>query len=75
MEKMKTAGCPIMGASIVGSSAVIAPDGRVLSSPETANEQLIIADLDMNLVTKAKTFKDASGHCALHPLTCTRLCH
>ena len=63
LEKMKTAGSPIMGTSIVGSSAVIGPDGRVLSAPKTANEQLVIADLDLSLVTKAKTFADASGHC------------
>jgi hypothetical protein len=77
-ELMKTAGAPIMGASIVGSSAVIGPDGRILSAPETPNEQLIIADLDLNLVTKVsctvprpgrmlmplqtKTFADAAGH-------------
>lgn len=60
---MKTVGSPIMGSSIVGSSAVIGPDGRILSASKTANEQLIIADLDLTLVTKAKTFADASGHC------------
>lgn len=60
---MGTAGSPIMGHPIVGSSAVIGPDGRILSSPETANEQLIIADLDLSLITKTKTFADASGHC------------
>ena len=62
---MGTVGSPIMGASIVGSSAIIAPDGRILSAPKTANEQLVIADLDLSLVTKAKTFADASGHCRL----------
>ena len=55
-----------MGAPIVGSSAVIAPDGRILSEPKTANEQLILADLDLTLVTKAKTFADASGHCTCY---------
>ncbi|KAF2482334.1 carbon-nitrogen hydrolase [Neohortaea acidophila] len=59
---MGTAGSPIMGHPIVGSSAVIGPDGRILSAPETANEQLIIADLDLSLITKTKTFADASGH-------------
>ncbi|KAK3714675.1 hypothetical protein LTR37_007655 [Vermiconidia calcicola] len=62
IELMKTAGGPIMGSPNVGSSAVIAPDGRILSASETANEQLVIADLDLKLVTKAKTFADASGH-------------
>ena len=60
---MGTAGSPIMGTSIVGSSAIIGPDGRILSSPKTANEQLVVADLDLSLVTKTKTFADASGHC------------
>ncbi|KAK3720832.1 hypothetical protein LTR37_003495 [Vermiconidia calcicola] len=62
IELMKTVGGPIMGSPTVGSSAVIAPDGRILSASETANEQLVIADLDLKLVTKAKTFADASGH-------------
>ena len=52
-----------MGASIIGSSAIIGPDGRILSAPKTANEQLVVADLDLSLVTKTKTFADASGHC------------
>jgi len=60
---MGTAGSPIMGSSIIGSSAIIGPDGRLLSAPKTASEQLLIADLDLSLVTKTKTFADASGHC------------
>ena len=52
-----------MGAPIDGSSAIIAPDGRILSASDTPKEQLILADLDLSLVTKAKTFADASGHC------------
>lgn len=63
IEQMKTAGTPIMGHAIEGSSAVIGPDGRILSAPKNPNEQLIIADLDLSLVTKNKTFADASGHC------------
>lgn len=62
-ESMKTVGAPIMGTSIVGSSAIIAPDGRILSAAKTANEELVLADLNLSLVTKAKTFADASGHC------------
>ena len=61
---MKTEGMPIMGSLIPGSSAVIAPDGRLISEVETMTEEkLIIAELDLSLVTKAKTFADASGHC------------
>ncbi|KAF2765237.1 carbon-nitrogen hydrolase [Teratosphaeria nubilosa] len=62
IELMKTAGSPIMGSAITGSSAIIGPDGRILSAAETPNEQLIIADLDLSQVTKTKTFADASGH-------------
>ncbi|KAH9844928.1 carbon-nitrogen hydrolase [Teratosphaeria destructans] len=62
IESMRTAGSPIMGSAIAGSSAIIGPDGRILSATETPNEQLIIADLDLSLVTKTKTFADASGH-------------
>lgn len=61
-EKMKTTGSPIMGAPIPASSAVIGPDGRILSA-SNANEKLLVADLDLSLVTKTKTFADASGHC------------
>lgn len=59
---MQTAGSPLMGAPNVGSSAVFGPDGRLLSAPETANEELVFADLDMASIVKAKTFADASGH-------------
>jgi nitrilase len=61
-EVFKNRGTPVMGSPNTGSSAVIAPDGRILTSPGQ-NEQLVFADLDMSLVTKAKTFADASGHC------------
>ena len=60
---MGTAGSPIMGHPIRGSSAVLGPDGRVLSAAETENEELLIAELDMELVVKTKTFADAAGHC------------
>ncbi|KAF2223322.1 carbon-nitrogen hydrolase [Elsinoe ampelina] len=62
LEAMKTTGSPLMGTPVNGSSAVIAPDGRIISEADTPNEKLIIADLDLSLVTKAKTFADASGH-------------
>lgn len=62
IQAMQTAGAPIMGHSIQGSSCVIGPDGRILSKMDNPNEKLIIADLDLNLITKTKTFADASGH-------------
>lgn len=60
---MGTDGSPLMGHPIQGSSAVIGPDGRILSATEGQNEKLIIADLDMKQVIKTKTFADAGGHC------------
>ena len=62
---MKTGGSPLMGAPIKGSSAVIGPDGRVLSASDTLNEQLILADLNLAEITKSRTFADAAGHCKL----------
>lgn len=46
---------------------MIGPDGRILSAAKMKNEELIVADLDMNEVVKAKTFADASGHCNVLP--------
>ena len=63
VQLMGTGGSPIMGHPIRGSSAVIGPDGRVLTAAETENEELIIAELDMEQVVKAQTFADAAGHC------------
>ena len=57
-----------MGVPVEGSSAIIGPDGRILSASETPNEELILADLDLSQITKAKTFADASGHCTCNPL-------
>lgn len=54
-----------MGQPIQGSSAIIGPDGRILTELKNPNEELIIADLDMRQVIKTKTFADASGHCKL----------
>ncbi|KAK3068457.1 hypothetical protein LTR53_013949 [Teratosphaeriaceae sp. CCFEE 6253] len=62
IKAMSTAGSPIMGSPIQGSSAIIGPDGRLLKSADSGAEQLIIADLDMSMVTKTKTFADAGGH-------------
>lgn len=62
IELMGTGGSPLMGHPAQGSSAVIGPDGRILTKLDTPNEQLILADLDMTQVIKAKTFADASGH-------------
>lgn len=57
-----------MGTPTKGSSAVVGPDGRILSASDTRGEELIIADLDMSQIIKTKTFADASGHCIV--ITC-----
>jgi nitrilase len=66
IEAMGTKGSPLMGAPNKGSSAIIGPDGRILAGGygKTAveNEKLVIADLDLREVTKARTFADACGH-------------
>ena len=72
IDRMKTAGGPVMGQSNPGHSAVIGPDGRLLTKP-VEGEQLIIADLDLGLVTKTKTFADASGHCKCEAMLVTTL--
>ncbi|RFU74512.1 carbon-nitrogen hydrolase [Trichoderma arundinaceum] len=64
IEVMRTKGSPIMGQPLGGRSAVIGPDGRVLSIAKTPGEELIIADLNLTDTTKAKLFADASGHCS-----------
>jgi nitrilase len=62
-----------MGSPVPGSSAIVGPDGRVLSKPDSPTETLIIADLDLSLVTKTKTFADAAGHC-MSNLVASKFC-
>lgn len=61
IDKMGTKGSPLMGAPNKGSSAIFGPDGRVLSK-QGPDEQLLLGELDLQLVTKTKTFADAAGH-------------
>ena len=63
LELMGTAGSPIMGSTAVGKSAIVGPDGRILATTKTGEEELLVADLDMSLITKTRTFADAAGHC------------
>lgn len=60
-------GSPLMGHPTQGSSAVIGPDGRMLTEAGSKNEELIIADLDLEQVVKTKIFADAGGHCKWSP--------
>lgn len=59
---MKIAGSDMMGIPIGGCSKIFCPDGRLLDTGHTPDEQLIIADLDMDLIIKAKTSADPIGH-------------
>jgi nitrilase len=52
-----------MGSPVHGSSAIIAPDGKILvDGRKYGNDELLVADLDMALVIKSKTFADPVGH-------------
>jgi nitrilase len=63
IDLMKVKRGPIMGQPLRGNSAVIGPDGRLLTTAKSSGEELIIADLNLADTTKAKLFADASGHC------------
>lgn len=64
LEHMGTKGSPLMGAPSAGHSAVIGPDGRVLAQTRAeGEEELLLVDISLSLVTKTRTFADAGGHC------------
>jgi aliphatic nitrilase len=45
-------------------TAIISPDGSHLCPPLTDGEGMLLADLDMTLITKRKRMMDAAGHYA-----------
>lgn len=45
-------------------TAIVSPEGRLLGEPIRAGEGMVIADLDMGLVTKRKRMMDSVGHYA-----------
>lgn len=45
-------------------TAIISPEGRHLAPPITEGEGILIADLDMSLITKRKRMMDSVGHYA-----------
>ena len=45
-------------------TAIISPEGRHLAPPITEGEGIVIADLDMGLITKRKRMMDSVGHYA-----------
>ena len=46
------------------NTAIISPEGKHLAPPITEGEGLVIADLDMSLITKRKRMMDSVGHYA-----------
>jgi len=45
-------------------TAIVSPEGRYLAEPLTEGEGMVIADLDLALVTKRKRMMDSVGHYA-----------
>ncbi len=45
-------------------TCIVSPEGRHLAEPLTAGEGILIADLDMKLITKRKRMMDSVGHYA-----------
>ncbi|GAC1447667.1 MAG: aliphatic nitrilase [Vulcanimicrobiaceae bacterium] len=45
-------------------TAIVTPEGRLLGEPLVAGEGLVVADLDLALVTKRKRMMDSVGHYA-----------
>ena len=45
-------------------TAIVSPEGKLLGEPITQGEGMVVADLDMGLVTKRKRMMDSVGHYA-----------
>jgi nitrilase len=43
-------------------TAIIAPDGSILGTPLSEGEGMVVADLDLSLITKRKRMMDSVGH-------------
>jgi nitrilase len=50
------------GLAIKGGSAIIAPDGRYLAGPVYDSEALVVADCDLDEITREALTLDVSGH-------------
>jgi nitrilase len=53
LEKAVSGGC---------FTAIVSPDGTLLGAPRVEGEGMVIADLDMALITKRKRMMDSVGH-------------
>lgn len=63
IESMSTASSMLMSKPGGGYSAVIGPDGRLLTEYlEPTEEGLVIADIDFNMTIMARSFLDIVGH-------------
>jgi len=45
-------------------TAIVSPEGKYLAEPLTEGEGMVVADLDMALITKRKRMMDSVGHYA-----------
>ncbi|ROR22713.1 aliphatic nitrilase [Comamonas sp. BIGb0124] len=45
-------------------SAIVSPEGKYLAEPLTEGEGMVVADLDLGLITKRKRMMDSVGHYA-----------
>lgn len=47
-----------------GNSCIVDPNGVVIAGPVEAREELVVAEVDLRVVSKAKRMFDAAGHYA-----------
>jgi nitrilase len=59
---MKDTGCSIGPISGGCFTAIVAPDGTLLSEPIRSGEGVVIAELDLGLIDKRKQMMDSRGH-------------
>src|SRR4051794_27454542 len=59
---MKDTGCTIGPISGGCFTAIVAPDGTLMSEPIRSGEGVVIADLDFTLIDKRKQMMDSRGH-------------
>ena len=45
-----------------GNSCIINPKGEVIAGPIADKEEIILAEIDLNLITESKRMFDVAGH-------------